>query len=95
MNFANSLGIASPELFNKQTLKGLISKKLEEREAAYPGKISPETKPEVVKFLTQKPSAGFNGQTAMYVSYVKDLIISGLTPDEALTIIKKVKKELE
>ena len=34
-----------------------------------------------------------NRNTTMYVSYVKDLIVAGKTPDEAVRIVKAIRKE--
>lgn len=44
----------------------------------------------------QKPVAktGFD-QTAMYVSYAKDLVLDGKKPDEAISIVKQLKTGLQ
>ena len=38
---------------------------------------------------------GTNGQTAMYVSYAKDLIVSGVQIDDAIEQVKKIKTAFE
>ena len=40
-----------------------------------------------------KPKSA-NGHTAMYVSYVKDLIVAGKTPEEAFKIIQELRAKL-
>jgi len=49
----------------------------------------PVEKPGYAPKTAQK---GCNGQTAMYVSYAKDLMVSGMTMEEAVNNIQAIKE---
>ena len=58
--------------------------------------VNKEDEVEVVKIPTVKKNGnGTRDSTAMYVSYVKDLIVSGYVPEDAVRVIKSVKAEFE
>ena len=70
INYAKALGIENPEQYSRQTLKELISKKVEEQEKV-------EAEPKVsIKKPDMASKNGNNGNKAMYVSYAKDIFIA-------------------
>jgi len=85
LKFMKSLNLPIYDGISKQSAKEMIAAKLDEQE---------EEKPEVVKIGASKETKPYtNG--AMYVSYAKDLIISGIKPEEAIVIVKKLKEAFE
>jgi len=50
---------------------------------------------EVVKIGVPQETKVKNGTSAMFVSYAKDLVVAGRTPDEAIAIVSLFKKAFE
>ena len=80
--FMKQLGITAIPNLSKQAARELIQAKLSE-----------DDKPEVVKM--NGGSRPKNGTKAMYVSYAKDLVVSGMDVVDAIDAIKKIEGAFE
>ena len=85
IDFMKTLKCSYPDRVTKQQAKEIIKDALERQNG-----VSVEKHEDFKMYGSKKPT---NGHTAMYVSYVKDLVVGGMDLGLAIDVIKKSRDE--
>ena len=90
VNYARSLGIENPEECTKEELRIMIDKALNDPKVEMV-KVADGVNVSFKKPFksSQKPQ---KDPKSMYVSYVKDLVVSGKSVEEAISIVKQAQE---